>query len=168
MFVSVSIYLLVESPVTSFPWMEARSCLRVSTTTTIIITRVGKPSRTIDLLGPSFLIHAETSKGVNSTIGMCFWVQNMFCEGLEAPNGYFMLKRGSQGFWSYDVRSHGQSLRTHVRLCVLNVEGRIRFLVPFELRFLHQGFSMIPMTQRIIQGTLKLRFSSINKKRKER
>ena len=69
MFVSVSIYLLVESPVTSFPWMEARSCLRVSTTTTIIITRVGKPSRTIDLLGPSFLIHAETSKGVNSTIG---------------------------------------------------------------------------------------------------
>jgi len=74
MSVSLFVYLFVESPITPFPRLVAGSCLRVATTTTniiiiIIIIEVGKPSKTIDLLGSSFLIHAETSKGVNSTIG---------------------------------------------------------------------------------------------------
>ena len=58
--------LSIGSMETTHPWLLAGSCLRAAT---IIITRVGKPSRTFDLLGSSFLIHAKTTKGVNSTQG---------------------------------------------------------------------------------------------------
>ena len=72
MSVSVSVILLVGSPVTLLPWLVVGSCLRVVAIiiiVIIIIPRVGESSRTIDLLGLSFLIHVETSKGVNSAIG---------------------------------------------------------------------------------------------------
>ena len=75
----MSVCLSIESPVTPFPRLVAGSRLRVATIIIvvvvviiifiIIITQVCKPSRTIDLLGPSFLIHVETSMGVNSAIG---------------------------------------------------------------------------------------------------
>ena len=58
MFVSVSVCLFVGSPVTFLPWLVARSHLRVTAIIIIviivIITRVGKPFKTIDLLGSSF------------------------------------------------------------------------------------------------------------------
>ena len=102
MSVFVSIYLLVESPVTSFPWMEARSFLRVSTTTTIIITRMDEPSRTIDLLGPSFLIHAETSIGVNSTIGkpwnVFFGFRTCFVRVWKPPTAILCLREAASIF----------------------------------------------------------------------
>ena len=72
MSVSVSVILLVGSPVTPLPWLVVGSCLKVVTIiiiVIIIIPRVGESSRTIDLLGLSFLIHVETSKGVNFAIG---------------------------------------------------------------------------------------------------
>ena len=62
--------LSIGSMETTHPWLLAGSCLRAATIIIIIIiTRVGKPSRTFDLLGSSFLIHAKTTKGVNSTQG---------------------------------------------------------------------------------------------------
>ena len=72
MFVSVFVYLSIGAPVTPNPRLVARRCLTVTAiiiTVIIIITLVGKPSRTIELLGPSFLIQAKTFKGVNSIIG---------------------------------------------------------------------------------------------------
>ena len=61
MFVSLSV---VGSPATLLPQMVAGSCLRV-VAIFIIITQAGKSSKTIDLLGSNFLIHAKTFKGVN-------------------------------------------------------------------------------------------------------
>ena len=70
MFVFVFVCLFVGSLVTPLPQLVSGSCLRFATIIIIIIiiTRLDKPSRTIDLLGSSFLILAETSKGMNSTI----------------------------------------------------------------------------------------------------
>ena len=71
MLVSVSVCLSVGSLVTPLPRLVVGSHLMFATiinTIITIITLVGKPSKTIDLLGSSFLILAETSKGMNSTI----------------------------------------------------------------------------------------------------
>ena len=70
MFVFVFVCLFVGSLVTPLPQLVSGSCLRFAAIIIIIIiiTRLDKPSRTIDLLGSSFLILAETSKGMNSTI----------------------------------------------------------------------------------------------------
>ena len=63
MFVSLSV---VGSPATLLPQMVAGSCLKVvAIFIIIIITQAGKSSKTIDLLGSKFLIHAKTFKGVN-------------------------------------------------------------------------------------------------------
>ena len=83
MFVSVFVCLFVGSLVTPVPHLVAGRCLMVPAViiiviTIIIITLVGKPSRTIDLLGSSFLIHAETFKGVNYAIGKRWNVFSVF------------------------------------------------------------------------------------------
>jgi len=161
MFVSVLVCLSVGSLVTPLPWLVVGSCLRV--TAIIIITQMDKPSRTIDLLGSSFLIHVETSKGVNSTIGKPWNVfsefRTCFLRVWKPAMAVLCLREATRVFWPMtcvrrvkhvcawsNMCAHGQSLCTHAYVCMDKVEGRIRFLVPFGLQFLHQGFSMIPMT----------------------
>ena len=66
MFVSVFVCLVCRINGNTSSLAISWCCLRVAT---IIITWVGKPSRTIDLLGSSFLIHSKPTNGVNSTQG---------------------------------------------------------------------------------------------------
>ena len=69
----------------------------------IIIALVGKPSRTKDLLGSSFLIHTEISKGVNSAIGNTWNVfsgfRKYFVRVWKPPMAIFFLREVTRVFW---------------------------------------------------------------------
>ena len=94
-------FLSIGSPVTLLPRLVARSCLRVIAI--IIITRVGEPSRTIDLLGSSFLIHVETFKGVNSAMGKPWNVfsgfRTCFVRVWMPPMAILCLRKATRVFW---------------------------------------------------------------------
>ena len=106
MLVSVSVCLSVGSLVTPLPQLVVGSHLMVATIINIIITiitRVGKPSKTIDLLGSSFLIHVETSKGVNSTIGKPWnvfsGVRTCFMRVWKPSMAILCLRGATRVFW---------------------------------------------------------------------
>ena len=105
MLVSVSVCLSVRSLVTPLPRLVVGSHLMVATIINIIITiitRVGKPSKTIDLLGSSFLLHVETSKGENSTIGkpwnVFFGFRTCFVRVWKPPTAILCLREAASIF----------------------------------------------------------------------
>ena len=69
----------------------------------IIIALVGKPSRTKDLLGSSFLIHVETFKGVNSAMGKPWNVfsgfRTCFVRVWMPPMAILCLREATRVFW---------------------------------------------------------------------
>ena len=92
-------------------------------------------------LGHSFLIHAKTSKGVNSAIGrpcLVFSVfRTHFVRVWRPLTAIFYLRDMA---WVSSLRhtytgsrvcTHGQSLRTWVCICTHKEEGRFEFLFLF-------------------------------------
>ena len=86
---------------------------------------MGKPSRTIDILGPSFLIQANTSKGVNSTIrklGMYFLDLKHVLWRFGSLLWLFYSERSQLGF----LLSGGMRTHSPTCACVVNAYVRIR------------------------------------------
>ena len=118
-------------------------------------------------LGLSFLIHAETSKGVNSIIWGPYRVFPRFRISFVKVRRPFtaILYKGKSTRVSLPdgMHAHGQHLCMHMRASKHTDSNSFSYLKSGSSP---KASLMIPMTYRITQDILKLRFSSIKDKKK--